>query len=792
MIELNTFSAMELRRDGVDVRALLSQPKRLALLLYLRMAAPGGFITRERLVGLFWPEADGARGRNALRQSLHFLRKALGEEAVVSRGEREVGVDPSLLWCDAVAFDEGLVAGRPEEALELYRGDLLPGFYIDEAPDVERWLEDQRARYRMLAARTAWLLCERSQMAGETAAAVLWARRAVGIEPLDEAGVRRLMELLVETGARTAALEAFSELGRRLASEMELEPSPETRDLAQRIRMEATSAAAAPAPIRRRSRFVPASSEASTDLYSELAPRSAWEPDEGASTPATGDPDGSAGPIGLALAGRVRRRRLATAAAVLVLLAFTGWRVGALRVRATHSVQQPSIAVLPFVNMSGAIEHEYFSDGVTEELLNVLARVPGLKVAARTSSFAFKNKDIGIDSIARALRVTHVLEGSVRAAGDHVRITAQLIEAHTGYHLWSETYDREIDDIFVVQDEISRTIARKLQLELASNTWGASLGETRDPEAYRLLLRALAAFRTPSAKDYAEAAALLEEAIQRDPRYARAHGALANVLVWQAYRRYIPQDSAVYARADSLARHALRLRPVPEAHLALARLAEMHEWQPAVADEHFRKALELNPADSRALQYRAVSLIRSNRGEEAVAAARRATELDPLHHGPWVQYAIVLDALGRNAEALAALEQARLLSPEEPLVLGHLAGQYAKFERYDEAFASVNHALDHAPDYPWLQAVHAHVLLLSGERAAALQRFAELEADSAYPRYLLAHLHEGAGNDEQALALLEEAATRREQELANIRSESLFPRLRNNPRFVRLLEELGG
>jgi DNA-binding SARP family transcriptional activator len=145
MTDLITFGATELRRDGTDVRSVLSQPKRLALLVFLRVSAPGGFVARERLLGLFWPESDQERGRNALRQSLHFLRRSLGERAIVNRTDREIGVDPDGVACDAVAFREALAAGRLEDALTIHRGEFLPGFYIDEAPEVERWIEDERA-----------------------------------------------------------------------------------------------------------------------------------------------------------------------------------------------------------------------------------------------------------------------------------------------------------------------------------------------------------------------------------------------------------------------------------------------------------------------------------------------------------------------------------------------------------------------------------------------------------------------------------------------------------------------
>jgi serine/threonine-protein kinase len=213
MIEFTTFGATELRRDGTDVRSVLSQPKRLALLAYLAIGAPGGFVARDRLLALFWPESDDERARNALRQSLHFLRRSLGEDALVGRGDRDIGVNAALVSCDAVAFQGAIEQERHETACGLYRGEFLPGFHVEEAPDVERWIEDTRAAFARRASAAAWSLCDRDDARGETAAAVLWARRAIAIEPLGEAGVRRLMSILASAGERAASRSPAASFG---------------------------------------------------------------------------------------------------------------------------------------------------------------------------------------------------------------------------------------------------------------------------------------------------------------------------------------------------------------------------------------------------------------------------------------------------------------------------------------------------------------------------------------------------------------------------------------------------
>ncbi|HEX6913435.1 MAG TPA: hypothetical protein VF142_23725, partial [Longimicrobium sp.] len=151
MIRLHLLGTLDLRRDAVEVRSVLAQPKRLALLAYLASATPRGFHARDTLLALFWPESDQERARNSLRQALHQLRRSLGDDVVVGRGDREVGLDPETFWCDAAAFDEAVREGRHEDALKLYRGDLMPGFFIEDAPEAERWLEEERARRRRAA-----------------------------------------------------------------------------------------------------------------------------------------------------------------------------------------------------------------------------------------------------------------------------------------------------------------------------------------------------------------------------------------------------------------------------------------------------------------------------------------------------------------------------------------------------------------------------------------------------------------------------------------------------------------
>ena len=271
MISLKAFGGLELRAgEGHSLHSVVAQPKRQALLLYLAIANPRGFHRRETLMGVFWPELDDAHARAALSRAVHYLRQSLGNDIVLSHGHEEIGLDWARLWCDVAGFENALDSGHTAEGLALYRGDLLPGFYVDDAPEFEEWLTSQRERLRSRAAQSAWLLSDSERAAERLPSAIEWARRAASMSPFDEVGARRLISLLDEVGDRAGALHEFDELGKRLRAELESDPAPETiallaairnRDAPVRAAGPAPAAALAqtpsPAPARHRSRYAP-------------------------------------------------------------------------------------------------------------------------------------------------------------------------------------------------------------------------------------------------------------------------------------------------------------------------------------------------------------------------------------------------------------------------------------------------------------------------------------------------------------------------------------------------------
>ena len=258
------------------------------------------------------------------------------------------------------------------------------------------------------------------------------------------------------------------------------------------------------------------------------------------------------------------------------------------------AIPEKSIAVLPFVNMSEDKANEYFSDGISEELLNLLAKIPQLQVTARTSSFSFKGKEIAIPEIARTLHVAHVLEGSVRKAGNSVRITAQLIKAGTDTHLWSQTYDRKLDDIFAIQDEIAADVVKQLKVTLLG---AAPKARTTDPEAYALYLQAVQLGRQITAEAFQQSDALYRKVLAIDPRYAPAWDGLARNFINETSQGLLSNKEG-FAQAREAATKALAIDPdYAPAHAGLGFIAMFGDNDLAGAAEHFKRALALDPAD---------------------------------------------------------------------------------------------------------------------------------------------------------------------------------------------------
>jgi adenylate cyclase len=446
-----------------------------------------------------------------------------------------------------------------------------------------------------------------------------------------------------------------------------------------------------------------------------------------------------------------------------------------------------SLAVLPFVDMSSTGDQEYFSDGIAEELLNVLAQLPGLQVAARTSSFAFKGQNEHVAEIGRKLNVQAVLEGSVRRDGERIRVTAQLIDARTGFHLWSENYDREAAGVLALQDEIARAIVAALRLRLAADVGPAGARTASiDPETHGLYLRGRHHWNRRRTEDFHRAIDYFEQSIARDPGYAPAHAGLALAQI-----TLTGYDNATLAamlpRARAAAAWALELDPFnADAHAALG-LATRREHDWSGTERNLRRALELNPSHVTALHWLSQHLIAMGRVEEALALARRALALDPLSLVINNNLGFLHLLIGDYAAAAAALEATLELDPTFPVALGNLWAAYVGLGRYDEALRTI----ERRETFGAAQAAMRRFAeaLRDGGRAAALEVVDGLaRADAG--TYLLALSYAQVGDTAHALDWLERAQRERHYNMPYIAIEVRFRPLHGQPRFEALIREL--
>jgi TolB-like protein/Flp pilus assembly protein TadD len=449
-----------------------------------------------------------------------------------------------------------------------------------------------------------------------------------------------------------------------------------------------------------------------------------------------------------------------------------------------------SIAVLPFVNMSGDKEQEYFSDGLSEELLNDLARMNELQVAARTSAFSFKGKDTDIGTIARKLNVSAVLEGSVRRSAHTVRVTAQLVNPITGFHVWSATYDRNLGDVLKLQTEIAEAVANALKVTLLGDVEAkVELGETHDPAAFDTYLRAVKLNQlSHNEREKRAAIAVYTEAINRDSAFALAYAArsLAFCSFAAGYARGPAYgDSLDKAKAD--AAKALALAPeLAEGHLALAVALETSlDFMPARRE--YLRALALAPGNARVLRNSGLFSVFMGEGDSGLAAARRAVALDPLNASSLKMLSNSLLFLRRYRESLATLADAQALDPGDPdlqkeagfthYMLGDLQNARSLCEKEPETLLG-----------NWCLAVVYDKLGRHDEAQAMLNRLRAARGDDGAYEYAVVYAQ--WGETAKALEWLEAAMRVHEPKLERVRVNPFLDPVRSEPRFQAIEREL--
>jgi eukaryotic-like serine/threonine-protein kinase len=454
-----------------------------------------------------------------------------------------------------------------------------------------------------------------------------------------------------------------------------------------------------------------------------------------------------------------------------------------------------SIAVLPFMNLSSDKENEYFSDGMTEELINALSKVSGLRVAARTSSFAFKGKSADVREIGRRLGVGTVLEGSVRKAGTKLRITVQLVDASDGYHVWSEEYDRELSDVFTVQNDIAQAIAGALEVRLAGDERASLVRPpTGDLGAYELFLKGRFATYQRTSAALAQAVRFFEQAVARDSSFAEAYAGLAEVNVILPFYT-ATRPAAAWAGARAAAERALALdSTLAGAHAALAYGKAIYEWDWAGAERGFRRAIALDPRYAIARIWHGLYLMGRGRMADGVREYQIAHQLEPLSLLFNTQVGVSLYLSRRYDEAATQLQQTLQLDPNSAIAHGWLGYVYLQMGMPDRAITEFERAeaLNERRAQTVAGLVYAHSA--AGNRRAAEQLLAEL-LERSRTEYvspvILAIAYTGLGDRAHALRWLETAADVRDLFLMYMWMMPAFDPLRPDPRFTQVLNKLG-
>ena len=461
---------------------------------------------------------------------------------------------------------------------------------------------------------------------------------------------------------------------------------------------------------------------------------------------------------------------------------------------AAGSSTENAIAVLPFANLSSEQENEYFSDGLTEELINALTKVEGLRVVAWSSAVQLKGKVRDIRRIAEQLRVRTVLEGSVRRTGDRLRITAQLVETTDGRYLWSETYERALKDVFAVQDEISSAIVGALRIKLTGPA-GRSLVTryTENLQAYHLYLKGRFYWNKRTEEDFYKALGFFEQAIQTDPNYAPAYAGMADVYIMLGEHGSVPALS-IMRKARATATRALEIDPsLAEAQVSLGSVAGLYEWNWPESEQHFRRALELNPSYPTAHHWYGYDFLApQGRLEEAIVELDRAHHLDPLS-------LIITTCAGTTFDLAREHERAReyyekVFELDPCFVRARLSAgrSYLHQNMYREAIAEFEKARELIPNSPVPLALMAHAYNICGARAEADRLREALDRccrTCCVSSYLLARAHLGFDHD-QAFALLEKAYEEHDPRLAHMNVSPIFDCLRPDPRFAALVKKM--
>lgn len=681
-LKLDLLGEFRLTRDGEGAAIVLGRRER-ALIAYLALS-PRQRQSRERLATLLWGNRMEESARHSLSQTISVLRRALDDQAgvILVKDSDPLTFDIAGVTIDAVEFERLIADGSRaaiETALALYRGELMAGLSI-KVGEFDDWLEGERRRLRDRAAEGLARLVSLYAEAGESEAAIATAQRLLALEPLHEEAHRTLMRLYSRSGRRAAALRHYQSFVAQLRRDLSADPEPETVRLFDDIRSqppegggEGEVAAAALPPA--------AAAAAPTALSAVPAPaarrrkpiwRRSWLIAVG---------------LGLAPAA------LVVAVLALAVVSAVFWRIPELApaplggmiidLKALAQVAEPpSIVVLPFQGRGADPMEQEFADGIGEDITTALSRVSEMLVISRQSALVYRDRPASVQRVAKELGVRYVLDGSVQMSGRQIRVSVALVDADRGHQIWAQRYDREVSDVFALQDEMTLEIITNIQVELGEGERERiSLAHgTRSLEAWTLAGQALKLLRHLTPEDNAKARSLYERALALDPKYPGPHDGLAWThfldarFGWSASREASVQQAAVLAE-QSLALDPTRAR----SYSLLGAIALVAgDFERAVTLGEKAVEMEANDSDNAALL--AFTLTYTGEPQRAIALLQRAMRLSP-YYPDWYRWMLArahrLD--GRTREAIALLLASGSADEMQSLLpLSELAAAYAE------------------------------------------------------------------------------------------------------------------
>lgn len=679
------------RPDGAAVTLPTRKAEALLAILACR---PGEPLRREYLTALLWGERGDQQARHSLSQTLTTIRRALNGAGPLLAAEREtVALAPDAAEVDVVAFERLAGADTTADlsaAVALYRGPLLDGLKVNEY-GLEEWLTQERARLHGLAIAAAVSLAERQIAGGAAEAAAAALLRALALDPLAEEAHRRLIRLHLDQGAYNAAIRRYRQCAEILKRELDTVPEPATAALHQ-------------------------------EALSALAGEADRDPSGGTLEPP--DAEGAWTEAALDAEQAIQAPDAAVDAA-------------------PDAGRRAAIAVLPFINIGGDPEQQYFADGLTEDIITDLSRFRLLQVASRNASFRYRRRGGDARRIGRELAVDYLVLGSLRRQGARMRLTAQLVDARCDNQVWAERFDREQDDVFAVADELVRTIAGTLAGRV--NAAGSELAKRKPPAslaAYECVLRADSAERQvgdPQAED--EMRRFYEQAVELDPDYGRARAGLA-VAYLRAWFRDMSGSGAALDSALTLAKRAVVLDPNDDECQETLGWILLHCQSFALARQYYGRSLELNPINPETLASTGALCSFEGQPEDGIAWFEQARRVDPFFDPTW--YWQLLGATYFNARRYDAAITAFERSAGKPVwAHAYLAACHALAGRAGEAAALAAEVIRLCPEFSAVLLAAKEPFALAADRQHLLEGLRKAGLGGGAAAQQSAGIHDG-------------------------------------------------